>query len=259
MELKIASTVSVNYEVTGSGEQDFLLFNGATLPLEFWGPLAERLGTLGRVIRFDQRNAGRTEFDGDFTLGDVAADAAALLQELNVDQVVVIGHAWGGRAAQVFARDFPAFVSRLVIIGTGGQFPPVDMSATGEAMQAARRNGDRAAWEPTFEKMWFGEGFASRDPDTFAEVCDLMWGYRPPRTARWNMKAYPSAGYWGTAAVPTLLVYGQEDKNGTPENAADLDRRLSDSRLVMIEGAGHFVIREAADRVFDEIRDFVSR
>ena len=210
------------------------------------------------MIRFDQRNAGQTRFEGDFTLGDVAADAASLLKSLDVEQVIVVGHAWGGRAAQVFARDFPGYVSHLVIIGTGGQFPPVDMSKVGAAAQAARKSGERKLWESAFEKLWFGTGFASRDPQTFADVCDLMWDYRAPRAARWDASAYPSRGYWGTAQMPTLLIYGREDKNGTPENAEDLARRLPDSRLVMIENAGHFVVREAPDRVASEIARFVA-
>lgn len=230
----------------------------STLPLEFWGPLAEKLSTIGRVICFDQRNAGGTQFEGEFTLGDVASDATRVLSHLGVQQAIVIGHAWGGRVAQVFARDFPDCVSHLVIIGTGGQFPPVDMSETAALAQQARKRDDRTTWEHYFEKQWFGAGFANREPMVFHEVTELLWHYHPPRLARWNARAYPSGGYWGSAKMPTLLIYGSEDKNGTPENAADLEQRLSHSRLLMIEGTGHFVVREAPDRILVAISEFLA-
>ena len=258
MELNLQSSVALNYEVNGDGETTFLLFNGATLPLEFWGPFAEALGELGKVVRFDQRNAGKTRYEGRFTLGDTAADAAALLDQLEIERAVVIGHAWGGRAAQVFARDFPDRLSHLVILGTGGQFPPIDMQKVAISMRRAMKEGNRESWEPLFETMWFGAGFAGRDPETFRSVANLLWGYRPPRSAEWNARAYPSPGYWGTARVPTLLVYGNEDKNGTPENARDLKERLPNASLVIVENAGHFIVRECPERVLAEVRTFLA-
>ncbi len=257
MELKIESSLTLNYDTIGEGDNDFLLFNGGTLPLEFWGPFAQDLAKLGRVVRFDQRNAGRTRFEGSFTLGDTAADATALLDHLSIERAIVIGHAWGGRAAQVFARDFPERLSHLVILGTGGQLPPVDMSDVMRRTREAIQAGNREAWAPLFEQLWFAAGFAEREPEAFQAVTDLMWTYRPPRTAQWDAKAYPSPSYWGTAQLPTLLIYGNEDKNGTPENANDLLQRLPDARLVMVEGAGHFVVREDPQRILSELRLFL--
>ena len=258
MQLNLNPSIKLHYEVSGqSGGPTFLLFNGASLPLDFWGPFAEKLGELGRVIRFDQRNAGKTEYSGTFTLGDIAADAIALLDEVNAEQVIAIGHAWGGRVAQVFARDYPKHLSHLVIIGTGGQFAPIDMRHIATPLLQAKKDRDREAWEPLFEAMWCGEGFSQRDGKTFQEIVSFMWNYQPPKTAVWNLDAYPSTGYWGTATVPTLLVYGSEDKNGTVDNANHLHEQLANSTLVMIDHAGHFVVREHHERVVDEIKNFI--
>ncbi|MBI4768473.1 MAG: alpha/beta fold hydrolase [Deltaproteobacteria bacterium] len=73
-----------------------MLFNGATLPLQFWDPVARDLAIQDRVLRLDQRNAGDTRASGSFSLLDVAADAAALLDHLQIERVIVAGHAWGG-------------------------------------------------------------------------------------------------------------------------------------------------------------------
>ena len=54
-----------------AGDVPLLLINGATLPLEFWDPVAERLAERRRVVRFDQRNAGQSDFHGAFSLLDV--------------------------------------------------------------------------------------------------------------------------------------------------------------------------------------------
>ena len=71
------------YRVDGHGATTWLLFNGATLPLAFWDPVATALATADKVVRFDQRNAGASRATGVFSLLVTAADAAAVLAELN--------------------------------------------------------------------------------------------------------------------------------------------------------------------------------
>ena len=75
----------INYEFDGETGPVLLLFNGAGLPLTFWGSLASRLARRCRVLRFDQRNAGLSRYEGSFSLLDIAQDAAALLLCLSVN------------------------------------------------------------------------------------------------------------------------------------------------------------------------------
>ena len=66
--LRMTQQIELNYRVDGSGAPVWLLFNGATLPLEFWDPVAARLSDAGTVVRFDQRNAGATRAEGAFSV-----------------------------------------------------------------------------------------------------------------------------------------------------------------------------------------------
>jgi 3-oxoadipate enol-lactonase len=256
-QLLLSPRVELNYQFEGDGDVTFLLFNGNSLSLEFWGSFADKLATRARVIRFDQRNAGQTRFEGSFSLNDVAEDAAALLDALDIEQVVVIGHAWGGRAAQVFVRDHPHRVTRMVICGTGGQHPSRNKPEELQAMFAARRAGDLKAWQQMMEYIFCAPGFSSRDPALFENICQSLLDHPPPRGARWDIRISPSSSYWGTARVPALLIYGKHDRDGTPENAKDLHACLADSKLVVIEDAGHFAIRETENQVLEAVLDFV--
>ena len=73
--LRRQQDVQINYRV---GATTWLLFNGATLPLAFWDPVATALATTDKVVRFDQRNAGASRATGVFSLLDTAAGAAVL-------------------------------------------------------------------------------------------------------------------------------------------------------------------------------------
>lgn len=258
--LALSSSVDLNWRVDGNGPVVWLLLNGAGLPLEFWDDIAQALSAQHTVVRMDQRNAGKTRASGSFSLTDVAADAAALLDHLKVERVIVAGHAWGGRVAQVFARDHPHRVVGLVICGTGGQFPASTSAAALTSLREAGRSSDRIRWEAALEEAWCASGFSARDPQAFQSLSALMWHQaqapaRPSR-AKWDSRVAPSASYWGCARVPACLIYGTEDSQGTPRNAEDLASRIPGAQLHFIEQAGHFIIREQAAAVIALMQDF---
>jgi len=258
--LALGSSVELNWRVDGHGPVVWLLLNGAGLPLEFWDDIAQALSAQHTVVRMDQRNAGKTRASGTFSLTDVAADAAALLDHLKVERVIVAGHAWGGRVAQVFARDHPHRVAGLVICGTGGQFPAATSAAALTSLREAGRSSDRPRWEAALAAAWCADGFSARDPQAFQAISALMWpqaqaAARPSR-AKWDSRVAPSASYWGCARVPACLIYGTEDSQGTPRNAEDLASLMPGAQLHFIEQAGHFIIREQAAAVIALMQDF---
>lgn len=250
--------VSLHYRTTGEGAPAFLLFNGAGLRLGVWGEVADRLTELGSVIRFDQRGVGGTRAEGPFSLQTVATDARGLLDFLHVSRAIAVGHAWGGRVAQVFARDYPDRVVALVVCGTGGQLPATFSPEWRDRLRKAASSGDRATFDEAIVALYCAKNFAARAPEAATSLFDEMWESRfDGRGAVEASAATPSPSYWGLAACPVQLIYGRQDKFGTPENGLDLHGRLANSRLAFIEDAGHLAIREQPDLVFQAIAAFV--
>jgi len=197
---------------------------------------------------------GETRFDGTFSLTDIAGDAARLLDCLGYERACIVGHARGGRAAQVFARDYPHRVSGLVVCGTGGRFPAPGAAERLARLDGARRAGNRDALSAAIEEAYCAPDFGARHPAVLAEIVNAT-AERPLARGRWDPKIAPTASYWGQAKVPTLLIYGQHDRDGTPGNALDLQARLS-AELVMFEDAGHFVVREKEAEVAALLKEF---
>lgn len=259
MPMADVNGVQLQYEVTGAGDTVFLVFNGSGLRLTFWGELAHRLAGLGCLVRFDQRGVGGTVSHGPYSLVDVAGDALALLDHLGIGRVIVVGHAWGGRVAQVFVRDHPHRVRALVLCGTGGALPPTFEPDAYKRLRAASESGDRVAFNAAIVELYCAADFVSQSPQRAQFVFDELWASRSDgRGAREAAEATPSETYSGTATCPVQLIYGSEDKFGTPENARYLQDKLVDSRLLFIEGAGHFVTAEQPGRVFEAIAVFVA-
>ncbi|MEM7018909.1 MAG: alpha/beta hydrolase [Pseudomonadota bacterium] len=258
-DLNLSHTLSIRYQVDGDAPSTFLLFNGASLPLEFWDPVVERLADKHRVIRFDARNGHGSQFEGHFSLLDTAADVGALLDHLEVESVIAAGHAWGGRAAQVFARDYPHRLKALAVCGTGGQFPARVSRETMTALRDTRKQNDFEAWCDPMLDAYCHAGFRDRAPDDFVATMKLIWELGPNAKARWDASIAPSPSYWGTATVPVSLLYGTADLFGTPENAKELAKRLPDAELIFTEEAGHFIVREQPEFLAESLLAFAAK
>ena len=257
--LEIESQVQLHYADQGSGETAWLMFNGAGLPLQFWDKVADNLSSEQRVIRFDHRNAGHTIASGHFSLHDVAADAYKLLLHLEVERVLIAGHAWGGRVAQIFARDYPFAVAGMALCGTGGQFAPTADPDLQQHLRQSLRSGNRRDWEDALQKVFIGPGYAQRDPTGFQQISDLLWARPTGQKAKWEPRIAPSESYWGQPQLPTLLLYGSHDHFGTLDNAKDLHNRIAGSQLHIIEDTGHFLIRERHKEVAERLQAFAKQ
>ena len=254
--------VNIYYREDGTDPPTFLLFNGAGLTTGFWGEVAEGLAKNGRVIRFDHRGVGRTDLPEEpYTLETLSEDALALLDHLQIPEAVIVAHAFGGRVAQIFTRDDSDRVQALIVCGTGGLHPPKIIPEAFETLRDP--DADLTARENAILDLYCGSRFREQQPKRVQQILDEMFSLKnQPGSARMRgeaVQATPAETYWGQVpdSIPTLLLYGTEDRFGTVDNARDLDKRIKNTRLVFFQGAGHFVIHEEPEGVLEEITDFL--
>lgn len=260
MPQAVIGGIDTHYEIDGKGTRTFLLFNGAGCTTRTWDELMPGLVKLGRTIRFDARGLGGTgPASAPYTLKTLADDGLALLDHLGITHPLVLAHAFGGRVAQVFTRDYPNRLQALILCGTGGYYPPLPLPQNPGPSAAIPSRVE------TYLATYFGSQFRARHPERAARLiaaytADLQ-NARPvaPGERRQLLQMDPADSYWGKVpdSVPTLLLYGTEDKFGHEKNARDLALRLKRSKLVFIEGAGHMAIQEEPERLAAEIEEFL--
>ena len=250
---------TIHTVVEGDGEWTFLLLNGAGQSLRTWDYVVPSLLDAGRVIRFDPPGVGESSTpDEPYSFEELGRAAIQLAEPHRTDRLIVVGHAWGARAAQVIAREDPP--DGVVIGSGGGKFPPL---ASAVDVQTATEGPDgeetEHAWNQRFERAHCAPGFSDRDPER------ANWLFQLARTTPSEravvvgaIERTPIDSYWGRFDCPALLLYGADDKVGHPENAEDLHRALPNSKLVYIKDGGHFVIVEQAERFATEILDWIN-
>ncbi|QYO67612.1 alpha/beta fold hydrolase [Leptolyngbya sp. 7M] len=108
--------IDINYQIQGTGEP-LLLIMGLSFSLLDWGTqLPELLAQHYKVILFDNRDAGETSQSScAYTLAQMAADAAGLLDALGESKAHVFGISMGGMIAQHFALNYPNKLNKLIL------------------------------------------------------------------------------------------------------------------------------------------------
>lgn len=263
-----ANGIKIHYELHGEGDP-LVLIAGLGYPAWQWHRMLPYLAQYLQVIAFDNRGVGETDKPpGPYTAGLLAADTVALLDALNIESAVVMGHSMGGFIAQELALSYPQKASKLILSSTnfGG---PHHVPITAEAMAVMSdvtsdpitrfKNGLLVSTAP---------GFAERHPEIIQEWLDWRMA-NPLDLAGYQAQMAIGLGLISEAAsyedrlpglrVPTLILFGAHDKVVPPANAELLAARIPDHKVVILPDAGHFFPMEVPHAAAQVIIDFIKQ
>jgi pimeloyl-ACP methyl ester carboxylesterase len=239
----------------------------------------EFLGERGfRVIRFDNRDSGRSsKVSGPppkttamllglrrglaYTLGDMADDAAGLLDALEIESAHVVGASMGGMIAQVAAYRRPEKVRSLGLIMTGSgkrvaSLPRMRAFGTVLARPARTRDQFVELLVKTFGII--GSPGYETDEEWLREIAGATWdrGHSRAGIAR-QLHAITASGdrtrkLHGVKA-PTVVIHGDRDPLVRPAAGHALARAIPGAELRMIEGMGHDLPRAVWPDIVDAI------
>lgn len=207
-----------------------------------WFPSIEPLSRRYRVITMDQRWHGRGIQSPEFSVHDCADDAAALIDELGLEDVIVAGFSMGSIVAQRLWRRHPEKVGGLVLCATTDRFRSTIAersfhAAMGLAMGATRglsrsRTAARAArttaevlLQPSDIHEWAFAEFRSTSPWAVGQAVAALGRHH-------------SRPWLSRIDVPTAVVVTLHDKVLPPDNQVALARRIPGATIHDIP-AGH--------------------
>ncbi|OLT34342.1 alpha/beta hydrolase [Actinomadura sp. CNU-125] len=260
-----AGDVELCAETFGDPSDRPILLIGGTM-LTWPDAFCARLSALRRfVVRYDLRDVGRsTTVDPDapgYTLRDLVADAAALLDALNLPRAHVVGAGPGGWIAQLLALDHPDRVATLTLVGTRPVAPgPVDPDLPDHAPEVMEHFTnppavdwtDRAsvvAFQLASDRAMGGRDF---DEDEARANIEAVYdrtpiGADPGKAHRANQMgtvfaALDCGDRWRerlpAIAVPTLVIHGEDDPFFPVGNAEALAAAIPRAELIVLPRTG---------------------
>ena len=209
---------------------------------------------------------------GDYSLGAFASGLRDLLGVLDLERVTVVGQSLGGGVAMQLAYQHPELCERLALVGSGGLGRDVSwtlraltLPGTEFAMPAlfppvVRRWGDAlGGWlwtkglrAPHLAEMWRAYASLTEPENRKAFVRTLR------SVVDWSGQAVSALDrLYLTQAMPTLIVWGDQDPIIPIAHAYDAHRAMPGSRLEVFAGCGHFPHVEEPLRFADALTAFI--
>ena len=242
---------------TGTGTPVVFCHGGPGMQ-DYLAPLAEMVEDHCRVIRWDQRGAGRSTHTGPFTVERFVADLDRLRAAYGLETWIVGGHSFGATIALAYALEHPERTEALIYLdGTGlgrswearyrencaRRLGPTLRVRLEQLKALATRSREQ---EDEYRKLAWGTDFAdtrnalqlaaallhSQDDINYAANAELMIEVKA-----WNQKAMKRR--CSELTMPTLVVHGGADPR--PTSALDsLVGSLPDPQVHILPDVGHF-------------------
>jgi DNA-binding winged helix-turn-helix (wHTH) protein/pimeloyl-ACP methyl ester carboxylesterase len=262
----LVDDLHIAYQVTGGGGIDIVLIPGfiSHLDLDWADPrhahFLERLGTMGRLIRFDKRGTGMSDRPpGVPDLETRMHDVIAVMDAVGSERAVIIGYSEGGPMAIMMAATRPERVHSLVLYGA----------------YAKRVRAEDYPWAlPAEERAAYAEKLVA----TWDWEADIL--YRCPSADRpmqeWWRRRMSAAATPGTVRAllqmnslvdvrsllpgvtrPTLLVHRVGDQLSFVEESRYMAERIPGAQFIELEGDDHFVAGDP-DQILDAFEPFIT-
>ncbi len=261
----ISDGLHIAYQVTGGGELDIVLISGFVSHLELdWADdrhahFLGRLGSMGRLIRFDKRGTGMS--DRPVGLPDLEMrmhDVLAVMDAVGSRRAVLCGYSEGGPMAIVMAATHPERVSSLVLYGSYAK------RTRGEGYPWAQTDKERRSYTDRLIDSWDWEAdlrmrCPSGDPQMQRWWAQRMRAAATPSTIRALMdmnSAVDVRDVLGAVRVPTLVLHRTGDALFKVEEARYLADHIPSARLQLLEGSDHLVCGDP-DQILDQIDAFL--
>ncbi len=227
----------------------FFIHGAGGSHLSFPGELRQ-LESIQPVL-VDLLGHGASAGPGRKTIAEYALDIVALMDALEVESAVVLGHSMGGAIAQWLALEFSARVKAMVLIGTGAQLPVHTALITGIIDDSDTTINSIVRW------MW-AKGVPPAKIQQSAEIMRAT----DPTVIQGDFIAcskFDTKKRLAEIAIPTLIVAGENDKMTPAALGEELAQGIANSELALVPHAGHMMLLEQPKRTADLIDKWLAR
>lgn len=252
------------------GAPVILLLHGSNADLSAWDDWAARLKDQYRIVRYDQIGHGLTgpAPDGDYTQAAFAGTIDQVADTLGIDRFVLGGNSMGGGIALAYALNHPQRLDGLVLVDAAGA--PVRREGGGNiGFTLARMPGINRLMTQitprTLVERSLRQSVSNTAIVTPASV-DRYWemlrypGNRAATAARFGRKREPfTEKAVQNMAVPTLVMWGQEDALIPYAAAGWFAKNLPAATSVSYPQIGHLPMQEAPDTSAADLRRWLGK
>ncbi|HCF2341442.1 alpha/beta hydrolase [Pseudomonas paraeruginosa] len=250
----------IAYERQRNGGHPVLLIPGTMCDRGIWRPVQEAFQRFDTIL-LDNRDSGQSSLSpSNYTLRDMAEDALALLDELRIERVHLVGHSMGGQIAQELALMAPARVSRMLLANTWARTDD-NMNAMFDSWEVLRNYQSDEAFAKSMTIYGNGSSTLSRRTvDELLEASAKILAPQEPAAFLRNVEADRKAdtlSRLGEIKARTLVLWSEEDRCLLPPHAKQLEKGIPGAKSVRIRNCGHNSMGERSNVFMKIAEDFL--
>jgi 2-hydroxy-6-oxonona-2,4-dienedioate hydrolase len=240
------------------GAPALILLHGLALTADVWLRNIDALARTHRVIAPDMLGHGFTQPPGEAPV-DIAAKLRhlrALADALGLERVALCGSSYGALMASLFFFENRDRVDKLVINGSGSCFNTEQQLVTQVTKLHALYAPSLTQSTPEMWRERIGNNFfdAAKIPGELLLIAPLCYA-QPWAATRWaetmagmqdpeRFRPFRILERLEELTVPTLVVWGRDDRGGSLESATAAVKRMPSARLVTFDACGHYPMLE---------------
>jgi pimeloyl-ACP methyl ester carboxylesterase len=270
-----ARGLDFHYAEAGEGDDVVLCLHGWPQHWYEWRHLMPALADRHRVLALDLRGYGWSDAPPDgYEKENMADDVLAVLDELGIERVKLVGHDWGGWIGFLLALRAPERIERYLSLNilapwtsTRAMAPHlwrfwyqwmVSSPVIGQRLHTSGKFIPKVLVGGSVRKEVWDSATIHAFSDTFTQPARAQAAVQTYRTFTLRETPKMVRGLYADAhlTVPTRLVFGTSDFVLRPEALKGFERHADDMQVELVPNCGHFIADEMPDLVAERAREF---
>ncbi len=232
-----------------------------------WRPYLQRLAAEHRLIRYDKRGNGLSDWNVEhMSLDAFVSDLESVVEAARLDQFPLLGLSQGCAISIAYAVRHPERVTHLVLYGGFARGIRKSGSSTAIAQTDALMTLMLHGWgqeNPAFRQIFTTRFVPKGTPEQFRWFNDLQRITTSPENAVRIRKAvdeFDVTDLLAQVRVPTLVLHCRDDAAVPFEQGRRMAAGIPGAHFVPLEGRNHVILEDdpSWNRLFDEIRTFLT-
>lgn len=246
--------VDLYFEEYGQGTPVIFL-HGFPFDHTIWNPLVPLLQGELRLILADLRGFGRSPATDDvYAMRLLAEDIRHLMDRLNLEKAVLVGHSMGGYIALAFSQVYPSRLCGLGLVATQAAADPAERrQARYKTAELVTRKGARVVAGDMVNRL-------TPKKELLKPIKNLILQAQPAAIVgalKGMAERSDLTGSLSAISVPAVVIAGLADQLLPLEKMQTLAQLLPKGWLVEVQGAGHMVMLEEPEQVAGALRQMI--
>lgn len=253
----------LNSRIEGNGKP-FVILHGFLGMSDNWKTLGSQFAEIGfQVHMLDMRNHGKSFHSDDFTYELMAIDVKEYCKFHKLENIILLGHSMGGKAAMLLATLYPELIDKLIIADIGPKFYPQHHQTILEGLKAVdfSKKPSRSEVEEIVSK--YITDFGTRQ----FLLKSLYWKDKEQLAYRFNLevfnkkieeigKALPIESKF---KKPTLFLRGSKSNYILDEDFEIIQNHFPNVKIETISKAGHWLHAENPIEFYSKTLEFINK